>query len=446
MKTFPPVAKGSIPIAHHFFKFKKDIFGFLEYNCKHMGPVFTFRLFNRKYYVINHPDLVKHVMIDHVKNYSRKKSYAILQEMLGNGLITTEGEEWRKRRRIAQPAFYKEKLELLLKQMETSIQSYIQNWDNRVEERVDLDTEMSQITLHVLSNSIIQSDLEEKFPSVKKDLAEAWNYLAKKRFNTIKFLNQIPSKAKSDGKRAIASLKNTILHIIENRRNSKKEYADLLSMLMASTDEDTTQKLTNEELRDEVMTLFTAGHDTTAMVLIWTFYMLGRHPEVEAKVVKEITENYTGQYLSMKDLMRFQYSKMVIQEVMRLYPPVWTFGRRTVNHDEIGGYHIPADTRVTLPALFIHRNPEFWEKPNTFYPEHFLPEKIKVQKKLSYFPFGGGQHLCIGEHYALMEMQLVLIHILKKYKIKLESDKPVGMKLLITIRPDEIIWARFIKR
>ena len=446
MKKLPPIADGSIPFAHHFFKFRNDIYSFLEENCRTKGPVFTFKLFNRTYYVINHPDLVRYVMVENVKNYSRKKSYLILQEMLGHGLITTEGEEWRKRRRIAQPAFHKQKLELLIGLMDKAVLNSIQDWEGQASEKKDLDAEMSRITLNVLMGSIMQSDIKDSALGIKQELALAWKYLASKRFNTLPILTKLPSKTKKEGKNAIASLKLSILHIIENRRKSSIEYNDLLSMYMDSTDEITNQKLTNEELRDEVMTLFTAGHDTTAMVLIWTFYLLGQHPEIEKKVVDEIQKKYSAQSFTMAELMGFQYTKMVIQEVMRLYPPVWTFGRRAVSDDELGGYYIPADARVTVPSIFIHRNPEFWEKPNEFYPEHFLPERLKTQKKLAYFPFGGGQHLCIGEHYAMMEMQLVLIHILRKYKIKLQSDKPMGLNLLITIRPQKTIWVNFEKR
>jgi cytochrome P450 len=445
-KKLPPIAKGSIPIANHAFKFKGDMHHFLEENCKTMGPIFSFKLFSKTYYVLNHPDFIKHVLVDNVKNYSRKKSYAILAELLGQGLITTEGEKWRKRRRMAQPAFYKEKLEVLLQQMEESIHKFVANWEGEKTKHVDIDKELSHITLDVLSNSIIQSDLQEKYPIVKKNLSEAWTYLSQKRFKFIKLMNKLPSKTKSDGQASISSLKKIILEVIENRRKSNIEYFDLLSMLMASTDEETSQQLTNEELLDEVITLFTAGHDTTAVVLTWAFYLIGQHLEVQEKILQEINEKSTDQPLGMKELMGFQYTKMVIQETMRLYPPVWTFGRKAVQDDEIGGYFVPAGTSVTLPALFVQRNPEFWEKPNDFYPEHFLPEKMKAQKKFSYFPFGGGQHLCIGEHYAMMEMQLVIIHLLKKYKLTLATEKPVGVNLLITIRPKEIIWANFEKR
>ena len=162
--------------------------------------------------------------------------------------------------------------------------------------------------------------------------------------------------------------------------------------------------------------------------------------------MQEIKSNFIGEFLSMNELRNFPYTKMVIQEVMRLYPPVWSFGRKALADDEINGFHVPANTFCTMPSIFVHRHPDFWEKPNEFYPEHFLPEAVKSRDKYAYFPFSGGQHLCIGEHYALMEIQLVLIRVLKKYSVKLVSDKAIEMDLLITLKPKNTVYANLEKR
>ena len=446
IKKIPPVAKGSIPLFGHLFAFRKDPFTFLNENCKTMGPVFSFKLMSRNFYVLNHPDLVKHVLVTNAKNYSRKRSYQFLEEMLGRGLLTTEGEEWRKKRRIAQPAFYKDQLEHLLQQMEVSIEKYLEALHNRSNDIIDLDIEMNHLTLSVLSNSIIQSDLESRISLVKVSLRDALKYLTQKRFSAFKWLQHFPGNTKSEGRQGIKTLKSIVMEIIEDRRNSNIIHKDLLSMLMASTDDETKERLSNQELLDEVMTMFIAGHDTTAVVLTWAFHLIGRHPEIEEKMVKEIRENSNSDTLTMNELRNFPYIKMVIQEVMRLYPPVWTFGRRAINDDNNNGYYVPANTFCTMPALFVHRNPEFWEKPDEFYPEHFMPEKVKERNKHAYFPFSAGQHFCIGEHYAQMEIQLVLIHILKKYKVRLLSDQPVGMQLLITLKPASNIFAKLEKR
>ncbi len=447
-KKLPPQAKGAVPYFNHALKFQKDMYGFLRKNCDELGPIFSFKLMKKTYYVINHPDFAKQIMVDNVKNYSRKKAYESIEELLGHGLITTEGEEWKRHRRIAQPSFHKEKLEILLQQMEECTEKFISAWGDAQTKKVDLEKEMSHITLSILSNSIIQTDLEENFQELKQNLSDTWNYLSKKRFRSAKLFgkNEIPPDVVKAGKAAIANLKKTMFAIIEKRRNSGGHYTDLLAMLMAATDEETKEGLNNEELMDEVMTLFIAGHDTTAVVLTWMFYLLATHPEIEKRIVAEIDEKWTGTRFTMKELMNFPYTKMVIQETMRLYPPVWTFGRRAVNEDMLGEFYVPAGCPITLPSLFIHRNAAYWERPDEFYPEHFTPERIKAQKRFSYFPFGGGQHLCIGEHYAYMEMQLIIIYLLKKYKIKIENKKPVGMNLLLTIRPTEPIWISFTKR
>jgi cytochrome P450 len=446
MKQNPPVADGSSPVVNHLFQFRNNTYKFLEKNCRSKGPVFSFSLLSRKYYVFNHPDFIRHVLVDNVKNYSRIRQYSIMEELLGKGLITTEGEEWKRRRRVAQPAFHKEKLELLIQKMEAAVNGLMHVLDYESLGEIDLDREMNHITLTVLSKSIIQADLDEEYQAVKQNLNEAWKYISQKRFRSVKWLNKLPGKTKSNGRKAIASLHQTMLSIIEGRRASGKVDSDLLSMLMESTDEETGNKLTDKELLGELMTLFVAGHDTTAIALTWAFYLICRHPDIEAKILDEINTKWTGESLTMKALQEFRYTKMVIQEVLRLYPPVWTFGRRSVKEDNIGGFYIPANAAVTMPALFIHRSPEFWERPDEFYPEHFSPENMTSQKKHAYFPFGGGQHLCIGEHFALMEMQLVLIHMFRKYKISLVSKEPAEMNLLITIRPKEIIHVNFEKR
>ncbi len=445
-KKLPPPAPGAIPVLGHIIDFKTNTLNFFEKNCKTMGPIYSFRLMKRNFYVLNHPDFIKHVLVTNAKNYDRKISYSFLEEMLGQGLLTTEGEEWKKRRRMAQPAFHKEQLEKLLVQMEVSIKTCINRLEQKASDKIDLYSEMNHFAIYVLSNSIIHTNLESKEQLVEQSLLDALTYLAKKRFSPFKVINNLPSKIKRKGKKGIAELKKIVFDIIKARRNSAEFHADLLSMLMAATDEETNAKLTDIELRDEVMTMFIAGHDTTAVALTWAIYLISKHPEVEEKIVKEIKENFKGESLTMADLRNFQYTRMVIQEVMRLYPPVWTFGRKTLKDDEVNGYYFPANTYLTMPSLFVHRNPEFWEKPDDFYPEHFLPEKVKERNKHAYYPFSAGQHLCIGEHYAIMEIQLVLINLLQKYTVKLETKGPVGLQMLVTLKPKETIFVRFEKR
>jgi cytochrome P450 len=445
-RTLPKEAPGKLPILGHLTLFRKDPYKFLQKNCSEMGNIFSFQLLNRNFYVLNHPDLIKHVLIVNAKNYSRKSSYHFLEEMLGQGMLTTEGELWRKRRRIAQPAFSKESLSKLVEQIEGSIIDFISKYNVDNKSIFDLDYEMNHLTLSVLTNSIIKTELNDKFNLVKENLFFALQYLTTNRFKAIKWTKNLPSITKYKGQRGIKILKSIVLEIIESRRSSTITHTDLLAMLMASKDEETGESLTNNELLDEVMTMFVAGHDTTSVVLTWTLYLLARNPEIEEKLSAEIEANYKDEPLTIDALKLNPFLRMTIQESMRLYPPVWSFGRKAINDDYIDGYFVPKGTSCTMPALFVHRNPLFWEKPNEFYPEHFLPEKVKERDNLAYFPFSAGQHRCIGEHYAIMEIQIALIHLLKNFKVILQSQKEITPLMLITLKPKEPVLFYFQKR
>ncbi|MFT6716121.1 MAG: cytochrome P450 [Saprospiraceae bacterium] len=445
-KKLPPIAGDKSPILNHLLKFKASPYEFIKKHRDNLGGIFSFKLFNRIFYVLSDPEHIKHVLVSNSKNYSRKKSYEFLEEMLGKGLLTTVGEEWKKRRRIAQPAFYKEQLKGIVQEMERSIKQCMNEWDSSTTVNKDLYHEMNEIALTVLCNSIIKTDVVEKLPVIKQSLLDSLHYLSKKRFKAFKFLHRLPSKTKTVGQKGIKTLKEIVLKIIEDRRESGSQQDDLLAMLMASTDEETSSSLTNEELLDEVMTIFIAGHDTTAVVLTWATYLIGTHPEVEQKIREEINQYMKGDEVDLNDLRNFTYTKMVVQEVLRLYPPVWTFGRKAINDDDINGFHVPANTSCTMPAILTHRSKEHWEKPDEFYPEHFLPEATKKRTKYAYFPFGGGQHLCIGEHFAMIEIQLAIIHILKKFNVKISTQEPVEMEMLITLKPKNKINVQFEKR
>jgi cytochrome P450 len=443
--NLPPFAKSSNPILHNLKDLKGDTFNFFQKNCSQLGRMFTFRVVNRQFFVLNHPDYVKHVLVDNVKNYSRKKTYSILAEMLGTGLITSEGEVWRQLRRIAQPAFSKDNLNSLIKDIDSTVTDYWETHKASGSEKIELDSSMNFLALNMLCTSIIKTDLNNRSEQIRQNLNDAFKYISNKRFRAIKAID-IPTSKKTKGRKAIAELKQTILTIIENRRSSDTDYHDLLSILMGAVDEENNKSLTNEELLDEVMTLFVAGHDTTAVVLNWAFYFIAKHPEVQQKILKEINSKENLENLTLQDIMGFEYTRMVLLETMRLRPPVWAFGRKTIEKDLIDGYEIPANTSVNLPTMFIHRNPEFWEKHDEFYPEHFSPEKVKERPKYAYFPFGGGQRKCIGEHYAMMEMILTIVRSISEYDFSLVSNEDPGLILSITIKPKKQIWVNITKR
>lgn len=440
-----PTAAGKQLIFGHLFSFRKNPIDFFSRHARNYKELFKFKIFSKSYIVLNHPDAVRHVLTNNVKNYSRKKSYAFLQELLGMGLLTSEGDGWRTRRRLAQPNFGREKIAALMQQMDASIIAYSKIHFQK-NEILSLEDELNHLTLSILTQSILYSDNNANFEKVKSDLQDALEYLTSQRFNVFKFLTKLPSARKTKGKAAIARLKAMVAEIIHARRQSATTHNDLLEMLMNTTDEDTKEKLDDKALADEVMTMFVAGHETTASSLLWTIYLLEQNTAVRDKMLQEMLLNYDGGEIDMNKLSNLPYMRMVILEAMRLYPPVWSFGRKAIEQDQILAYSIPKGSSVNIPVYCIHRHPDFWEHPEVFYPEHFLPDAVKERDKFAYLPFSQGMHRCIGEHFALMEMQMVLMHLYYEYEIKLLNDNDPVLHPLVTLKPKDPIFFTIKKR
>jgi len=442
LSQIPPLAPGAMPLFGHLFQFKRNPLDFFAANASQMGHLYRIKLLHKEYVVVNHPDAVRHILVNNVKKYSRRKSYAFLQELLGDGLLTSEGEPWRKQRRLSQPAFSKEQLHGLITQMDQSIQDYLkENWNAST--LIDLEKSMNVLTLQILTQSILYSPTQSYFERVQYDLHDALQYMTSSRFNALKILSKLPSRKKTKGKTAIQNVKALVSKIISDRANPRSEkFNDLLEMLMSTKDEETGESLGQEALLDEVMTMFVAGHDTTAAALTWTIYLLHSNKDSLNQMLAELNSQWDGNEISFQTLNSLPYMKMVIQEALRLQPPVWAFGRKAIDEDSIMGYKVKKGQSVNMPVYAIHRHSDFWEKPNEFYPKHFLPEAVKQRDKFAYMPFSLGQHRCIGEYFAIMEIQLVLMRIYKNFEIKLKAQEPMEFIPLVTLKPKHAIEMR----
>jgi cytochrome P450 len=431
----PPIVPQAHWLMGHYRKFKKDPLAFLYGNAMSVGPLYRFKVLHKEYVVATHPEAVRHILVNNVKKYTRVKSYSFLQELLGQGLLTTEGDGWRKQRRLTQPIFSRDQMQQLMAQMDESIIHYItSNWGTGGE--FDLEKEMNVLTLQILTQSILYSPDQKHFGQVQFDLHDALVYMTSKRFNALKFMSRLPSAKKRKGQAAIARVKVLIDRIISERKHhSEVRHNDLLEMLMSTRDEETGEAMNDQALRDEVMTMFVAGHDTTAAALTWVIYLLDKNPQVKQRMLSELVLLNLEGSLTMAHLNELPYMKMVIQESMRLLPSVWAFGRKAKEEDEIMGMKIMAGQSINIPIYCVHRHPEFWERPNEFYPEHFLPEAIKARDKFAYMPFSLGQHRCIGEHFALMEIQMVMIRLYRQFDIQLKAEEPLTFLPLVTLKP-----------
>ena len=441
----PPLAPGALPLFGHLFQFKRNPLTFFAAHANQMGQLYRIKLLHKEYLVVNHPDAIRHILVNNVKNYSRRKSYAFLQELLGDGLLTSEGEPWRKQRRLSQPAFSKEQLHGLITQMDQSIQDYLkENWNTN--SSIDLEKSMNVLTLQILTQSILYSPTQSYFEKVQFDLHDALQYMTSSRFNALKILSKLPSKKKTKGKAAIKNVKALVAKIIADRANPHSEkFNDLLEMLMSTKDEETGESLGQEALLDEVMTMFVAGHDTTAAALTWTIYLLHNNKDSRNQMQTELNSQWDGNEISFQTLNSLPYMKMVIQEALRLLPPVWAFGRKAKEDDVILNYQIRKGDSLNIPIYAIHRHPDFWEHPNEFYPEHFLPEAVKQRDKFAYMPFSLGQHRCIGEYFAIMEIQMVLMRIYKSFNIELTAQDPMEFIPLVTLKPKHAIQLQINK-
>jgi cytochrome P450 len=299
---------------------------------------------------------------------------------------------------------------------------------------LDINQEMVRVTMKVISRSVFGLDVEEDFSKAAQSLYALLEYTSQTSNSLIDLPLFVPTPRNRQLKQAKAYLREFMMNIIESRRRDGLQ-DDLLSMLMSSRDAETGEFMTNEQLHDEVLITFFAGHETTASLLTWTSYLLSLYPEVEEKLHAELDSVLQGRVPTLDDVPQLTYTRMVLDEVLRLYSPVPLLARDAQEDDEIGGYHVPKGSIVIPFPYGTHRHPEFWEHPYAFYPEHFLPEAVAERPKYAYFPFGSGQRVCIGLHFALLEATLILADIAQKYRLRLAAPNYGAVEFIGVARP-----------
>ena len=435
-----PKRKG-IPFVGSTFDFARDPLGFLTGLQRQYDRLVQFKAVGRLITLTLTPEDAKHILQENNKNYVKSAAYDVLKMFLGNGLLNSEGDFWRRQRRMAQPAFHKQRLALLVDGMNRETTELIAHWKNRdLTGPLLVSEEMMHLALAVVTRSLFSSDVKNHLENVSESITIIIQTAYKELFNFFPFTRNWPTPRTIRYRRAVRKTEAIIYEIIEHRRRQPAEtrHDDLLGMLMETRDEDTGEQMTNQQLRDEVTTIFMAGHETTANALSWTFYLLANHPDVTEKVREEINRVLGLKNLpTVETLRELTYTTQVIQETMRLYPPAWIFGRQPLHSDQFGDYRVEvpgADGMLICPYL-LHRDPRYWKNPETFDPEHFLPEQVKLRPTYAYLPFGGGPRLCIGNNFAMMEMQIVLTLLIRDFDFQPVDQKIVEPEPGITLRP-----------
>jgi cytochrome P450 len=432
----PPGPEGSV-LFGSFGEMRRDPLRFYMNAREQWGDVVRFRspLPFPPWYFIAHPADIEAVLKN--KDMTKGVISQQLRVLTGNGLITNEGESWRQQRRLAQPAFHRSRLVMLSGMITDAAAEMTEEWQSLAHsgKQFDMMGEMMRLTLKVIGQMLFSVDLSDAAEDVKEALEVALEYVTQRSLQIFPLPVWVPTPRNLQFRRELRRLDKLVIHLIEERRRSGEDCGDLLSMLLAAVDEESGASMSDQQLRDEIITLVLAGHETTALVLTWTWYLLAQHPEAERKLQSELESVLAGRPPSVEELPSLPYTRLVIEESMRLYPPAWAIGRQTSRNETIRGYAIQANSPIIILPYVTHRHPDFWDNPDRFDPERFLPERAAGRPRFAYFPFGGGQRLCIGSHLAMMEAQLILATLAQRFRVRLVPGQPVELDPLVTLRP-----------
>jgi cytochrome P450 len=417
---------GSLPRA------RRDPIALFMKSFRDYGEVVRFRFGPKVAHLVSSPAGVNHVLAENNKNYGKQtRGYRNLRYVLGNGLLTSEGETWKRQRRIAQPAFHRQRIAGFAQTMVRAAEEAAADLEPRRGLEVDLHHEMMRLTLRVVGETLLGYDPTD----AADEVGAALTYLlaiANERSSRIIALPPVfPTRQNRKFRRARATLDAVVMRMIADRRKKPADRADLLSMLIESRDADTGDAMDDRQLRDEAMTIFLAGHETTANALTFTWLLLSRYPQTFRELRSELQQILGGRSPGIDDLPKLTLTRRILQESMRLYPPAWIIARSAIGADEIGGYEIPARSILLISPYVVHRHPGLWEDPEGFDPQRFASEPARG----AYLPFGGGPRMCIGNAFATMEAELVLATLAQRLQFDLVPGSGVELEPSITLRP-----------
>jgi cytochrome P450 len=395
------------------------------------GDLVSLRVLNFRILLLNHPDHIEDVLVNHPRKFIKGRVLQANKRVFGRGLLTSEGDFWLRQRRLAQPAFHRARIAGYASTMVEYTERLLHEWQDG-EER-DIHKEMMRLTLQIVGKTLFDSDVERDAQEVGKSLELLLELGANFR-RTIFIPHWLPTPTNLRQERAIRQIEKVLYRIIAEKRASGRDSGDLLSMLLAAQDEDGS-RMTDQQLRDEAITLFLAGHETTANTLSWTWWLLAQNPAVEAKFHAELRTVLAGRAPTLDDLPKLVYTNHIITESMRLYPPAWGTARTAIEDHEIAGYAVPKGSGVSFAQWTVHRDARWYDAPDEFRPERWEGDLLKRNPKFAYFPFGGGPRQCIGNTFALMETALTLATIAQHYRFRLVEGHPVVPLASITLRP-----------
>jgi cytochrome P450 len=398
------------------------------------GDIAQWKIGPQPIYLFSHPDLIRDVLVTNGRNFHKSRGLERAKRLLGNGLLTSEGEFHLRQRRLAQPAFHKQRIASYASTMSAYATRTSDRWNDG--QTVEMHFEMMRLTLGIVARTLFDADVEAEAAEIGEALTTAFESFNFSMLPFTEYLERLPIPSVRRFNAARAVLDRTIYRMIDERRKSGEDRGDLLSMLLMATDtEGDGSGMSDTQLRDEALTIFLAGHETTANALTWTWYLLSQHPDVEARLHAEIDSVLGGRTPGFDDMPLLSYTRMVLAESMRLYPPAWGIGRRALEPFDARGFTIPKRAVVLMCPYIVQRDERFFPDPERFDPERWTPEAAATRPKFSYFPFGGGNRVCIGEQFAWMEGVLLIAALAQKWRMHLDPAQRVEVQPLITLRP-----------
>ena len=429
----PPTPPGNYFLGH-LPEYARDSLGYETRIAREYGDVVHMRWVNKHAYFISHPDDVQQVLVTQADKFYKAPIYReLLSYFLGNGLLTSDGETWRRQRKLAQPAFHTRRIQAYADVMVAYTERLLTQW--RPGATRDVNADMMRLTLTVVAKTLFDADIDQNAPRVGAALTDILEVTTKRMQSPIQVIPEwLPTPGNRRRQAARRDLDEIVLGMINERRAANADRGDLLSMLMQARDE-AGHGMTDQQLRDEAVTIVLAGHETTANALAWTWYLLAQHPEVEAQLHAELDHVLAGRLPTADDLRQLPYTEMVIKESMRLYPPIPSFARLALEDVTLSEYVVPKGMIVSLSPYVIHRDPRWYPEPEAFRPERMSRENEKLLPKGAYIPFSTGPRVCIGNNFAMLEAVLILATIAQRYRLRLAPGQTITPKAALTLRP-----------
>jgi cytochrome P450 len=433
----PPEIRGSALLGV-WREYLRNPPAFLEKAARQGGDIARFRLLQHQAYLLNHPDWIKEVLVTRQANFTKSRALERARVLLGDGLLTSEGDFHRRQRRLAQPAFHRDRLAGYVQSMVACALRSRDEWRSGAE--FDVSQAMMRLSMAIVARALFSADIDSEADEISGALSQVFELFEALLMPFSQWLEKLPLPSVRRFERARDRLDRTVYRMIAERRANGRDTGDLLSMLLLSQDEEgdsdqSSRGLTDKQVRDEALTILLAGHETTANALTWTWYLLSQNPEAEAKLHAELDRVLGGRLPALDDLPRLRYTQGVFAESLRLYPPAWAIGRRAKQDFSIGEYVIPARSIVLMSPWVVHRDARWFPEPLKFAPERWQSGEMESRPKFSYFPFGGGARICLGERFAWMEGVLVIAVLALGWRLRMAPGQPVDTRARITLRP-----------